>query len=122
MPAGIARLNSFDRPVIRRAYSRAIGALRFDPAQFDPAQFDLTRFDPNPMTFAECIRLRRTELNLTQAAAAALLSVSRRTIQHWEDPRRPAPHVLTQEGALARLDAEQPRRKVDAVGAPASSV
>lgn len=56
------------------------------------------------MTFDECIRLRRTELNLTQSAAAALLSVSRRTIQHWEDPRRPAPHVLTQEGALARLD------------------
>jgi DNA-binding XRE family transcriptional regulator len=74
------------------------------------------------MTFAECIRLRRTELNLTQAAAAALLSVSRRTIQHWEDARRPAPHILTQEGALARLDAEQPRRNVDAVGAPASSV
>ena len=59
------------------------------------------------MTFAECIRLRRTELNLTQAAAAAVLSVSRRTIQHWEDPRRPAPHVLAQEGALARLDAER---------------
>lgn len=117
MPAGIARLNPFDRPVSSWAYSRAIRALRFDPAGFDPAHFD-----PNPMTFSECIRLRRTELNLTQSAAAALLSVSRRTIQHWEDPRRPAPHILTQEGALARLDAEQPRRKVDAVGAPASSV
>ena len=49
MPAGISRLNAFDRPVIRPAYSRAIRALRFDPAGFDPAQFDLTRFDPNDM-------------------------------------------------------------------------
>ena len=99
MPAVIARLNPFDRPVSSWAYSRAIRALRFDPAEFD-----LTQFDLNPMTFAACIRLRRTELNLTQAAAAAVLSVSRRTIQHWEDPRRPAPHILAQEGALARLD------------------
>lgn len=74
------------------------------------------------MTFAETLRCARLTLDLTQTAAAGLLGVSRRTIQHWEDPRRPAPHVLTQEGALARLDAEQPGRKVDAVGAPASSV
>jgi DNA-binding transcriptional regulator YiaG len=74
------------------------------------------------MTFAETLRCARLTLDLTQTGAAQLLSVSRRTIQHWEDPRRPAPHILAQEGALARLDAEQPRRKVNAVGAPASSV
>lgn len=74
------------------------------------------------MTFAETLRCARLTLDLTQTAAAGLLGVSRRTIQHWEDPRRPAPHVLTQEGALARLDAEHDRRNGDAVGAPASSV
>ena len=53
MPAVIARLNRFDRPVISWAYSRAIGALVFDPARFDSTQFDLTRFDPNDMDTAQ---------------------------------------------------------------------
>jgi len=73
------------------------------------------------MTFAETLRIARLTLDLTQTGAAQLLSVSRRTIQHWEDPRRPAPHVLAQEGALGRLDAEHDRRNGDAVAAPASA-
>lgn len=77
--------------------------------------------DEPDMTFAETLRCARLTLDLTQTATAALLSVSRRTIQHWENPRRPAPHVLTQEGALARLDAEHDRRNVSAVHSLASS-
>jgi len=72
------------------------------------------------MTFAETLRCARRTLDLTQTGAAKLLSVSRRTIQHWEDPRRPAPHILAQEGALARLDADSKQRNGDAA-APAST-
>lgn len=58
----------------------------------------------NPeMTFAETFRRARLTLDLTQTKAADLLCVSRRTIQYWEDARRKAPHVLTQEGALTRF-------------------
>lgn len=56
------------------------------------------------MTFAEILREMRLELHLSQPACAAHLGVSRRTLQYWEAGEvRHIPHVLMQEGALARL-------------------
>ena len=56
------------------------------------------------MTFAEILREMRLELRLSQPACAAHLGVSRRTLQYWEaGEARHIPHVLMQEGALARL-------------------
>ena len=56
------------------------------------------------MTFAEILKEMRTELHLSQPACAAHLGVSRRTLQYWEaGEERHIPHVLMQEGALARL-------------------
>lgn len=57
------------------------------------------------MSFAVKLAMHRKRLGLTQAGAAALLGVGLRTYATWErddDPKR-RPHVLTQEGALARL-------------------
>ena len=56
------------------------------------------------MTFAEILKEMRLELHLSQPACAAHLGVSRRTLQYWEaGEARHIPHVLMQEGALARL-------------------
>ena len=56
------------------------------------------------MTFAEILREMRLELHLSQPACAVHLGVSRRTLQYWEaGEERHIPHVLMQEGALARL-------------------
>lgn len=57
------------------------------------------------MSFAEQLKNERTRLGLTQAEIAAALETGLRTYAVWErddDPKR-KPHVLTQEGALARL-------------------
>lgn len=57
------------------------------------------------MSFADQLKRERTRLGLTQAEIAAALETGLRTYQVWErddDPKR-KPHVLTQEGALARL-------------------
>lgn len=62
------------------------------------------------MSFATQLALHRQRLGLTQAGAAALLDVGLRTYAIWErddDPKR-RPHVLTQEGALARLAKTHP--------------
>ena len=57
-----------------------------------------------PMTFAEILKEMRLELRLSQPTCAAHLGVSRRTLQYWEaGEARHIPHVLMQEGALARL-------------------
>jgi DNA-binding transcriptional regulator YiaG len=56
------------------------------------------------MTFAEILKEMRLELGLSQPACAAYLGISRRTLQYWEaGEERHIPHVLMQEGALARL-------------------
>jgi DNA-binding transcriptional regulator YiaG len=56
------------------------------------------------MTFAEILKEMRLELGLSQPVCAAHLGVSRRTLQYWEaGEERHIPHVLMQEGALARL-------------------
>lgn len=57
------------------------------------------------MSFADQLKSERTRLGLTQAKIAEALETGLRTYQVWErdnDPKR-KPHVLTQEGALARL-------------------
>jgi DNA-binding XRE family transcriptional regulator len=57
------------------------------------------------MSFAEQLKTERKRLGLTQAGAASALEIGLRTYAVWErddDPRR-KPHLLAQEGALARL-------------------
>ena len=54
------------------------------------------------MTFAQQLKTQRDRLGLTQAEAARLLSVSASWVDKAERDQR-APHVLMQEGALARL-------------------
>lgn len=53
------------------------------------------------MTFPDLLKTYRKQLGLTQAGLAALLEVSPRAIWQWE--KGELPHILTQEGALARL-------------------
>jgi transcriptional regulator with XRE-family HTH domain len=55
------------------------------------------------MTFAQQLREARLKLGFSQSETAQALSVSRRSYQYWEHPTRPAPHILVQEAALARL-------------------
>ena len=55
------------------------------------------------MKFADQLKSERKRLGLIQAEADAILS-SRRKVAAWESARN-IPHVLTQEGALARLRA-----------------
>lgn len=62
------------------------------------------------MTFAQQLKTARERLGLTQAEAAPLLDVSSSWIDKAERTQR-TPHVLMQEGALARLRAATPRRK-----------
>jgi DNA-binding XRE family transcriptional regulator len=57
------------------------------------------------MSFADQLKTERKRLGLTQAGAASSLEIGLRTYAVWErddDPKR-KPHVLAQEGALARL-------------------
>lgn len=53
------------------------------------------------MTFPEQLKAQRERLGLTQAELASFLDVSPRAVWQWE--KGTLPHVLTQEGALARL-------------------
>ena len=54
------------------------------------------------MTFPEKLQSERTRLSLTQAKAAALLDISKSTLEKWEAGTK-TPKALMQEGALARL-------------------
>lgn len=70
---------------------------------FPPRQFHAKRIDH--YGFGEILLDLRQRAGLTQADAAKVLDVGLRTYATWErgdDPKR-KPHVLTQEGALARL-------------------
>lgn len=53
------------------------------------------------MTFPEQLKAQRERLGLTQAELASFLDVSSRAVWQWEQGA--LPHVLTQEGAIARL-------------------
>lgn len=53
------------------------------------------------MTFPDQLKGQRERLGLTQAELASFLDVSPRAVWQWE--KGTLPHVLTQEGALARL-------------------
>lgn len=59
--------------------------------------------------FAEILKIERQRLGLTQAEAAAMLSVKPRTIWKWENGIPPL--ELTQEGALRRLKSAKPKTK-----------
>ncbi len=61
------------------------------------------------MTFSEQLKNHRERLGLTQAELASFLDVSPRAVWQWE--KGTLPHVLTQEGALARLSKAKTRRK-----------
>lgn len=56
----------------------------------------------NPQTWCATLAHTLKDTGLTQAQAAGLLGVSLRTITGWLGDG-PEPHILTQEGALARL-------------------
>jgi len=51
--------------------------------------------------FAAELRATRKRLGLTQSQCAAVLGVSKRTLENWEDGRIPL--EVAREGALARL-------------------
>lgn len=53
------------------------------------------------MSFPEQLKTHRERLGLTQAELALFLDVSPRAVWQWEKGK--LPHVLTQEGAIARL-------------------
>ena len=53
------------------------------------------------MNFPDTIKKLRTAKDLTQAAAADLLEISKSSLEKWEAGH--CPHILTQEGALSRL-------------------
>ena len=54
------------------------------------------------MTFATKLKAERARLGLDQPGAEALLDLGKGQITAWETERN-TPHILTQEGALARL-------------------
>lgn len=58
--------------------------------------------DQNTENFTFRLRELRTSLNLTQAEADAVLDTCLGQVAVWERGRN-TPHILTQEGALARL-------------------
>ena len=53
------------------------------------------------MNFPEQLKAQREQLGLTQADLASFMDVSPRAIWQWEKGK--LPHILTQEGAIARL-------------------
>ncbi len=53
------------------------------------------------MTFPEQLKAQRERLGLTQVELASFLDVSPRAVWQWE--KGMLPHILTQEGVLARL-------------------
>ena len=54
--------------------------------------------------FSEQLREARQRLGLSQAEAARLLDIGKRTLEHWETGDR-VPIPVAQDGALARLSA-----------------
>lgn len=60
------------------------------------------------MSFPEQLKTHREWLGLTQAELAAFLDVSPRAVWQWE--KGTLPHILTQEGAIARLTKAKARR------------
>jgi len=64
-----------------------------------------TPADSVPHSFAQQLRQARLKLGFSQSETAQALSLSRRCYQYWEKPNEfnPAPHILMQEAALARL-------------------
>lgn len=61
------------------------------------------------MSFPEQLKTHRERLGLTQAELASFLEVSPRAVWQWE--KGEIPHILTQEGALARLTKAKKRSK-----------
>jgi transcriptional regulator with XRE-family HTH domain len=59
------------------------------------------------MSFAERLRSERNRLGLTQAGADALLDTCKGQVATWEGGYN-TPHILTQEGAMARFAAAMP--------------
>jgi DNA-binding transcriptional regulator YiaG len=62
------------------------------------------------MKFSERLKSERERLGLTQAGADAILDTCKGQVAAWESGRN-TPHVLTQEGALARLRNQKTQRK-----------
>jgi len=62
------------------------------------------------MTFSQQLLNERFRLGLTQAEAAAILKTSASWVDKAERNQR-APHILMQEGALARLAKSKPKSK-----------
>jgi transcriptional regulator with XRE-family HTH domain len=52
--------------------------------------------------FGKLLREERKKLGLTQAQAAEVLGIAKKTLENWECDRHPV-LTITQEGALARL-------------------
>jgi len=67
------------------------------------------------MNFPEQLKAQRERLGLTQAELASFLDVSPRAVWQWE--KGTLPHVLTQEGALARLTKAKRRTQGTNAGA-----
>lgn len=61
------------------------------------------------MTFPEKLKSHRERLGFTQAELALFLDISPRALWQWEKGK--LPHILTQEGALARLSKAKPGKK-----------
>lgn len=62
------------------------------------------------MNFADQLKDERKCLALTQAGADAVLDTCRGQVAAWESGRN-TPHILTQEGTLARLRNRKTPRK-----------
>ena len=71
------------------------------------------------MNFPEKLKAQRERLGLTQVEIASFLDVSPRAVWQWE--KGTLPHVLTQEGALARLTKAKRRSQGTNVPALAQS-
>lgn len=69
------------------------------------------------MNFPEQLKAQRERLGLCQAELASFLDVSPRAIWQWEKGK--LPHILTQEGAIARLSkAERLSQGMNTQGQP----
>lgn len=62
------------------------------------------------MAFSDRLKSTRESLGLTQAAAAALLEISKSALEKWENGTK-EPKLLMQEGAFARLAKYNPAKK-----------
>ena len=64
------------------------------------------------MTFSQILKAHRKRLGLRQKQMPDILGVSWRTFQTWESGAS-VPHLVTQEGCLARLSNLHPDKKAD---------